>query len=206
MTTPVSPAPVSPAPLCADPIRLALLQGSVREGRRSDEILAWILRRLEGDARFEADVIDPRALDLSLWHDRMDPAALSALRARLAAADAFAPVFPELNRGYPAALKALIDLAKDEWREKPAGFVAYGGRAGGARAVEQLAQVLGELHVVPLRDAVLLSDVAARFGADGRFRPDAGAEAALDLLLDRLAWWAVPLREARAAGARRDAA
>ena len=190
-------APSAPA----RPFRVAVLQGSVRQGRRSEAIAGWALARLAADPRFEADLIDPRALGLSLWHDAMAPEALSALRARIAAADAFLPVFPEYNRGYPAALKELIDLAGGEWREKPAAFVSYGGRAGGARAAEQLSQVMGELHVATLRDGVLLADIGRLFDAEERFAPDAPAEAALSLVLDRLAWWAAPLRAARESAA-----
>lgn len=195
------PAAAPAAFAAARPLRVAILQGSVREGRRSGPLVSWAAARLAADPRFEVEVIDPRELGLGLWHDTLPAATLAGLRARIAAADAFLAVFPELNRGYPAALKALIDLAKDEWRDKPAGFVTYGGRSGGARAAGQLAEVLVELHVPTIRDSVLLTDVGRRFDAGNAFQPDAEAEAALSLVLDRLAAWAGPLRDLRAARA-----
>ncbi len=43
--------------------------------------------------------------------------------------------------------------AAPEWVDKPVGFVSY-GNAGGARAVEQLRQVVVELKMLPIRSAI----------------------------------------------------
>jgi NAD(P)H-dependent FMN reductase len=40
-----------------------------------------------------------------------------------------------------------------EWNKKPVGFVSYGS-VGGARSVEQLRQVVVELQMVPIRNAI----------------------------------------------------
>ena len=42
---------------------------------------------------------------------------------------------PEYNYGYPATIKNAIDYLSQEWKDKPAGFVSYGGIAAGTRAV-----------------------------------------------------------------------
>jgi NAD(P)H-dependent FMN reductase len=47
------------------------------------------------------------------------------------------------------------------------GFVSYGGHAGGSRAVEQLKQVVLELHMVPVRDNVTISMVFTGLNEDG---------------------------------------
>ena len=70
---------------------------------------------------------------------------------KIASLDAFVFVSPEYNHGIPAALKNAIDFLFAEWNHKAAGFVSYGG-AGGARAVEQLRLVLGEVHVATMTD------------------------------------------------------
>jgi NAD(P)H-dependent FMN reductase len=49
-----------------------------------------------------------------------------------------------------------VDYLFAECSHKAAGFVGYGA-AGGARAIEQLGLVLGELHVAAVRSQVLLS-------------------------------------------------
>jgi NAD(P)H-dependent FMN reductase len=119
------------------------------------------------------------------------------LHRRLEQADAFVVVTPEYNHGYPASLKQAIDLAKRPWQAKPVGFVSYGGLSGGLRAVEQLRLVFAELHATTVRDTVSLHSPWSAFEAGGA--GPAGADAAAQILLDRLAWWGSALRRARTA-------
>ncbi len=51
---------------------------------------------------------------------------------------------PEYNHSTSGALKNAIDYLFREWNNKAAGFVSYGS-AGGARAVEHLRHVMGEI-------------------------------------------------------------
>jgi NAD(P)H-dependent FMN reductase len=123
---------------------------------------------------------------------------VATVSARLAAADAFVIVTPEYNHSFPAALKNGIDWHFKEWRSKPVGFVAYGGRGGGLRAVEQLRQIFAELHAVTVRDTVSFHEFWTQFDADGQLKNPDGCEAAANAMLDQLAWWGHALREARA--------
>ena len=66
--------------------------------------------------------------------------------AKIASFDAFVFVTPEYNHGTSAALKNAIDFLFKEWNNKAAGFVGYGS-ALGARAVESLRLVMGELMI-----------------------------------------------------------
>lgn len=98
-----------------------------------------------------------------------------------------------------AIIKSALDLVYTEWQAKPASFVSYGGISGGIRAVEQLRQVLVELHMVPVRDAVVLPMAPRLFGDDGRLVDARELDVSASLMLDRIAWWAQTLREARLA-------
>jgi NAD(P)H-dependent FMN reductase len=53
-------------------------------------------------------------------------------------------------------LKNAIDYLFQEWNNKAAGFVGYGG-AGGVRAVENLRQVMGEIEIADVRAQVAFS-------------------------------------------------
>jgi NAD(P)H-dependent FMN reductase len=86
----------------------------------------------------------------------------------LAAADAFVIVTPEYNHSFPASLKNAIDWYGDVWKTKPVGFVSYGGRAAGLRAVEALKPVFTELHAVSVRETVSFHDHPRQFDAGGR--------------------------------------
>ncbi|MBI3966262.1 MAG: NAD(P)H-dependent oxidoreductase [Chloroflexi bacterium] len=118
------------------------------------------------------------------------------------AADGYVIVTPEYNHGYPAALKNALDHTFVEWHRKPVAFVGYGG-VGGARAIEQLRQVVVELEMAPLRHAVhILPEVMwEALAAASPVDPAvfASLEARADLLAEDLVWWARALAAARAA-------
>jgi len=182
-----------------DPIKLALIYGSTREGRFCDKVATWAANELWSRNDFRLDLIDPAELDLPPHHGQGSDKALGELRERLGNADAFIVVTPEYNHGYPAALKFLIDSAHREWQAKPVAFVSYGGISGGLRAVEQLRLVFAELHAVTIRDCVSFANPWHRFDADGRLIDAADARKAMATMASRLRWWAFVLREARQA-------
>uniref|UniRef100_A0A915DLW8 NADPH-dependent FMN reductase-like domain-containing protein n=1 Tax=Ditylenchus dipsaci TaxID=166011 RepID=A0A915DLW8_9BILA len=69
---------------------------------------------------------------------------------KITAADGFIFVTPEYNHGYPAALKNALDHLFQEWGNKPAAVVSYGG-SGGTKSAGQLKQVF-ELMQMRLAD------------------------------------------------------
>ncbi|WP_235968548.1 NADPH-dependent FMN reductase [Streptomyces mesophilus] len=201
MTTVAEPAALSVA---ADrsPVKLALVIGSNRHGRFGPVIADWFLSRARARADLDIEVVDLAEHDLptALSHQ---PSAevqerLAAVTPKLAAADAFVVLTPEYNHSFPAALKNLIDWHFTEWQAKPVGFVSYGGVSGGLRAVEQLRAVFAELHAVTVRDTVSFHNAFGDFDEQGGHRDPTGCDAAAKLLLDRLTWWALALREAKA--------
>lgn len=187
-------------------LKVAVVLGSTREGRFGLAVANWIMGHLRQRDDMRADLIDlavtplPTVLPV-LGQPPSSPEArelLAAVSPRMAAADAFVIVTPEYNHSFPAALKNAIDWHGTEWQAKPVAFVSYGAFSAGLRAVEQLRLVLAELHAVTLRDGVGLQHPWAQFDGDG-MALDPAADAAAKVMLDRLAWWAHALREARAA-------
>jgi NAD(P)H-dependent FMN reductase len=179
------------------PLELAVIVGTNREGRFGPKVATWFATIARDHGGFAVDVVDLATLDLPNQLSRHPTPATEEYRARLARADGFVVVTPEYNHGYPAVLKQAIDLAYDEWQAKPVAFVSYGGLAGGLRAVEQLRQVFAELHATTVRDVVSLHNPWSLFDEEARMHEPAGADAAAKTMLDRLAWWAKALRDAR---------
>jgi len=178
---------------------MVVIIGSVREGRFGPTIAQWFVNAAQQFGQFEVDVIDLASARLpSVITDELPPE-VTALRSRLAGADAFVMVTPEYNRGYPASLKTLIDWYVEEWRGKPVGFVSYGGKSGALRSVDQLGSVFSDLHAVPLRDTVSFHNVEEQFDPEGRTRAPEKYDSPVKTLLDRLLWWSTALSEARAA-------
>ncbi|WP_343233459.1 NAD(P)H-dependent oxidoreductase [Streptomonospora sp. PA3] len=182
------------------PLRLALIIASTREGRFGGAVGQWAAGLAHGRPEYAIDIID--LADFVLPSDLSGSADVGDLAKRVGAADAFLIVTCEYNHGYPASLKLAIDSLRQEWAAKPVGFVSYGGVAGGLRAVEQLRQVFAELHAVTVRDTVSFHFPHTHIEADGRVNDPATAEAAETAgrtLFNQLAWWGTALRDARKA-------
>ncbi|QBS40881.1 NADPH-dependent FMN reductase [Nocardia sp. CS682] len=191
-------------------LKLAVIIGSVREGRFGPVVAEWFTEHARSHGAFEVDVIDLAQADLPLALPAVPPllepnperpAGMLDLTERLAAADAFVIVTPDYNRSIPAVLKAVIDWHFTQWDAKAIGFVGYSGGSGGLLAIEHLRQIFGELNAHTVRNYVSFPRYYLLFDEDGRLRePEEPAAAAL-AMLDQLQWWADALVTARAVAA-----
>lgn len=188
------------------PLRVAVIIASTREGRLGGTVAEWFAGLARRREALEIDVVDlagaglPARLPEAHPREGAPAGAVRAFAGRIGRADGFVVVTPEYNHGYPGSLKDAMDLVGAEWRAKPIAFVSYGGVAGGVRAVEQLRQVAVELHLVPVRDAVMLP-MARRAFRDGGAPADPEGMIAdgVEAMLDRLEWWSRALAAARRA-------
>jgi NAD(P)H-dependent FMN reductase len=150
-----------------------LIMGSTRAGRICPQITAWV-----GKLGVAVTGLDFEVIDLQDWPLPTDDEAAIPARGlysqahtrawseKIKAADAVIFVTPQFNWGYPAALKNAIDHLYQEWRDKPAVIVTYGGH-GGTKCAEQLRQVAAavKLRLVPTSPAIILPDAVIREGA-----------------------------------------
>lgn len=185
--------------MTADPLHIAVIIGSTREGRFAPTVAGWFAEQAGRRDDVVLDVIDLADTALPPVVPARRDDALAAYATRIERADGYVIVTPEYNHGYPAALKHALDLCHGEWRNKAAGFVSYGGMSGGLRAVEQLRQVLAELHVATVRDCVSFHLVGGRFDEHGQPYDPEACNAAATVMLDQLVWWSTALRAARRA-------
>ncbi|CAM4155627.1 NADPH-dependent FMN reductase [Kibdelosporangium persicum] len=186
-------------------LKLVVIVGSVREGRRGPLIGDWFVEQAAQHGRFEVEVVDLADVPLPLvmppqppaMAEPERPAGLAAVTEVLAAADAFVVVTPEYNHSFPASLKAFVDWHWSQWRAKPIGFVSYGSAGGGLRAVEQLRSVFAELHATTVRDQVSFHRYWLEFDDNGRPVDAETHTGDAKLMLDQLTWWGTALRDAR---------
>jgi len=178
-----------------------------------DQVAPWVAKRAEAHGGFAVETIDLRDWPLPHFAEHVgsignftDPTYSEPLvkrwNAKIREADAFLFVTPEYNHSIPGVLKNAIDsvFVSFGFRNKPVAAVGYSvGIAAGTRAVEHLALIMIETEAVPLRNTVLIPKVGEAFGESGD-PTDRGTEAAMQILLDDLAWWGRALREARRAG------
>ncbi|MFC4375133.1 NADPH-dependent FMN reductase [Nocardia halotolerans] len=189
-------------------LKLALVIGSVREGRFGPVVADWFAQRV--DDRFDVDVIDLADFELPaelpavpplLDPDPVRPAGMVEFTERLAAADAYVIVTPEYNRSYPAALKSAIDWHFTQWDAKAIGFVGYSGGSGGLLAIEHLRQVFNELNAHTVRNYVSFPRYYRLFDENGALLEPQEFEADAEAMLDQMHWWASALRAGRLAQA-----
>lgn len=193
------------------PLRLALIVGSTRPGRRSRLVADWVAREAQTHlrGRAEVDMVDLAEVDLPPLNEPV-PAAIGDYRHEhtrrwsqtIAAYDGFVIVTPEYNHSMPAPLKNAIDYLFAEWNDKAAGFVSY-GLNGGTRAVEHLRLTLAEVKVACVRSQVCLNLFADFDLPDmtepGTLKPGAHHGPILSRMLDEVCDWTQALRPLREA-------
>lgn len=123
---------------------IAILSSSVRDGRVSHRVALFFERYLREQALATTEIIDLRAYDFPLFHERLmhqkDPSeAMLEYASRVKQADGIIVVTPEYNGGYPPALKNAVDLLYPEWRRKPIAISTVSdGPFGGAQVITSL--------------------------------------------------------------------
>ncbi len=184
-------------------IRIAIIIGSTRPGRKSDAVARWVhdLAARRDDAKFE--LLD--LADYPLPHlDEPSPAAhgpdhyshghTRAWADAIATYDGYIFVTPEYNHSTTGVLKNAIDYLYVEWHNKAAGFVSY-GLTGGTRAVEHLRLVMGELQIADVRAQVALT-LFDDFDGD-RLTPGTHQKEILATMLDQTIAWSRALATVR---------
>jgi NAD(P)H-dependent FMN reductase len=159
------------------------------------------IAKTRDDAEFE--LVDIADYNLPLLNEPVPPsmgqyshAHTKAWAEKIGSFDGYVFVTPEYNHGTSAALKNAVDYLYREWNNKAAAFVSYGS-AGGARAVEQLRLVMGELMVADVRAQVMLS-LFTDFENFSKFKPDPRHEVEVDTMLDQVIAWGEALKGMRA--------
>jgi len=178
---------------------------STRPGRIGAPVAEWFRDLAVRQNAFDVELVDLAQVNLPLFdeptHPRLRQYAqehTKAWSARVARADAFVFVTPEYNHGAPPSLVNAIDYLVHEWAYKPAGFVSYGGAAGGARSVQMTKLMLMALKVVPLPETVLIPFFATMIDkASGRFAPPDSLAGAADTMLTELRRWTDALQPLR---------
>ena len=167
--------------------RVAIILGSTRPGRRGEPVADLADYPLP-----HLDEPMPPSMGRYTNQHTLD------WSAKIASFDAYVFVTPEYNHSTSAVLKNAIDYLYQEWNNKSCGFVSYGSSAGGARAVEHLRLVAGEVQLADVRGQVALS-LFTDFENFTVFTPSERHEGLLTTMLDQVIAWGTALRTMREA-------
>ena len=183
-------------------LKIAIILGSTRPGRIGESVAKWAFEVASKRTDAEFELVDIAEYNLPLLDEPVPPSMgqyskehTKQWAAKIDSFDAFIFVTPEYNHGIPGALKNALDFIFKEWNNKSAGFVSYGS-AYGARAVESLRLVMGELMIADVRAQVLLS-LFTDFENYSVFKPADRHETALSTVIDQVIAWGTALKAVR---------
>lgn len=183
--------------------KVAIIIGSTRPGRFAPKATEWFKKVADEVGGAEFSVIDLAEVNLPFLDEPKPPMAgdyqndhTKAWAQTIAGYDGFVLIAQEYNHGYSAVLKNALDFLYAEWNHKPVAFVSYGAGAGGARAVEQLRQVVINLRMIPLNDHVSFVNYWTQLGEAGLEANEQQTKMAHDLVKN-IAFWSEKLKPIR---------
>ena len=190
-------------------MNIQVIIASTRPGRLGERVGKWVAATARQKSGFNVELVD--LADFNLPHfdeavsprfnpDRQPNSGARRWLEQAAKADGYVIVTPEYNHSVPGVLKDALDFLDWQFTKKPVAIVSY-GTVGGARAAEQLKQILIEVKAAVVPEAVALQDAGVVINSSGHFVGEAsnprGPVAALAKTLDELAWWAATLKAGR---------
>ena len=153
-------------------IVIAVLEGTVREGRRSLAVAQWMAEFGRQQPNVEIVLIDPKDLNLPGDGDNPntgDPRYIDDI----ARADALVIVAPEYNHSVPSSLKRMLDSEGADYRHKPVALVGVSnGSWGGVRVCEALLPICHTLWMVNIKPELYFPRVQDIFDESGAMKPE----------------------------------
>lgn len=185
-------------------LKIGIVLGSTRQDRNGKAVANWMLdfaeKRQDVDVTYElVDLADYRlpllGEEISAEQKEDTQDRIKAWSEKMASFDGYIFVPAEYNHSVNAALKNAIDYLNPELNNKAAGFAAYGS-LGGARAIQSLRVIFGELQVADVRTAVTFS-LMTDFENMSEFKPNAYHADNANGMLDQLIAWSSALKPLR---------
>lgn len=178
---------------------VAVLTGTIREGRRSLAAAQWVAEFGRRQPNVEIVFVDPK--DLHFPGDGDNPGTQDPRYTDITArADAFVIVTPEYNHSMPSSLKRMLDSESVNYRHKPVALVGVSsGSWGGVRACESLLPVCHTLWLVNIKPELYFPQVQDIFDESGAMKPDFEAAYGKNTQAqyDELLWMARLLKHGR---------
>lgn len=150
-------------------MKLQIIIGSVRQGRQTARLGAWVGKEAAKLENVEVEVVDLADYKLPIFDEAISPrfnpdrkpeGEVKRWLDKLAEADAYVIVTPEYNRSVPGALKNAIDYIDFQVNRKPVGLVAH-GVTGGAQSVAHLRGIIPGVLAVSVPEVTYFSDRVA---------------------------------------------
>ena len=185
-------------------VKIKVLAGSVRPGRFNIQPATWITDIAAKHPDLDVELIDLQKLNLPFYNEpktamqgNYELEHTKKWAETIGEADGFIFVTGEYNHSYTPVLANAINYLNAEWNYKPVSYVSYGSMAGGARAVEHLRGIAGELRMFDLREQVLIPNYYFRTNEEGTYEFSEQEASMANTMIAELATWTKKLKVAR---------
>lgn len=154
-------------------MQIAIILGSVRTGRQSDQVCHYLAKALDQEKNIEAKLLDLADYDLPIYKEKWadqdpPPKGLYEFSLELKQADAIILASPEYHGSYTGVLKNALDHYWKEFARKPIGVVATGsGKFGGVNASTHMQQLILSLGAYPMPFKLLIPFIEDAFDENG---------------------------------------
>lgn len=190
-------------------MKIAVVIGSVREGRVTDRLAKWVTDEAEKLA--DVETIDLKDYPMPFMDEPISPRynpnrspkpEVKMWLDKIAEFDGYVFVTPEYNRTTSGVLKNAIDYLDFQMEKKPVALVGHGS-SGGAQAIASLRMALPGVGAVTVPQALFFTD---RIGEvidengmvkEGLNEATSGQQNTLKAQLETLIWYAGALKGAR---------
>ncbi|MDB5283705.1 MAG: hypothetical protein JWO06_2780 [Bacteroidota bacterium] len=177
-------------------MKIAIISGSVRKGRRSHHVAVELQKRFMINGYLQTDIIDLAEYGLPIleeerYHMHPSPTAeMVEIHNKLNDADAIIFLSPEYHGSYTGALKNAVDYYWSEFAKKPIGVVAISaGKFGGINTSTHLQQLVLSLGAYPMPTKLLVPMVQNAFNDKGEII-DEPLSKTFDRFVTEFAWFA----------------
>ncbi|MDB5182186.1 MAG: NADPH-dependent reductase [Candidatus Saccharibacteria bacterium] len=181
-----------------------IILGSTRPNRFGAQPAEWVMEQTKHVSGHQFELIDLEKVNLPLLDEPTPPMMRQYSKDHtkvwsqmIDEADGFIFITAEYNHSVPAALKNAIDFLFHEWNYKPASFVSYGSLAGGARAVEHLRGICGEVKIYDLREQMLMPDYYHKLDEQGLHKFEESHHKEIQNILEQTVFWADRMKAIR---------
>jgi NAD(P)H-dependent FMN reductase len=193
-------------------MKLAVIIGTTREGRKTPNQAKWVANEASQTADVEVEIVDLKDFPMPFFNEPVSPRynperkaepAVQAWIDKISEFDAYIFVTPEYNHSIPGVLKNSLDFITWELQRKPAAVVSHGS-AGGARAASDLKEILSESRaaIVPTQPQLAIIGMSEVIDEAGDLNEEAkanpwGPQPALRALIKEVKWYSDALAGAR---------
>lgn len=182
-----------------DKVTIAVILGTKREGRLSENAAKWVAEQGRKRPDVEVIFVDPREFELPPDggpSDGRDPKYTEITQK----ADAFYVVTPEYNHSIPSSLKRLLDSEYGNYKHKPVATAGVSdGPWGGVRVCEALLHVYHTMWMVAVKPELYFPKAQDMFDGQGQLKPEfiEMQTKNVNAAYDELVWFARALKAAK---------